>query len=90
MLGLVDDIIGISEIGIKAQQMNALINVKTVEKGLRFGHTKCKTMVVGKNTETIVTNPLETIVTNPLETIVTNPLESILCTKSRNWKGHTN
>ena len=82
MLGLVDDIIGISEIGIKAQQMNALINVKTVEKGLRFGHTKCKTMVVGKNTETIVTNPLETI--------ETNPLESILCTKSRNWKGHTN
>ena len=58
MLGLVDDIIGISEIGIKAQQMNALINVKTAEKGLRFGHTKCKTMVVGKNTESVVTNPL--------------------------------
>ena len=38
--------------------MNALINVKTAEKGLRFGHTKCKTMVVGKNTESVVTNPL--------------------------------
>ena len=37
MLGLVDDIIGITEVGFKAQQMNALINVKTAEKGLRFG-----------------------------------------------------
>ena len=28
ILGLVDDIIGISEVGFKAQQMNAIINVK--------------------------------------------------------------
>ena len=28
MLGLIDDIIGISEIGFKAHQMNAVINVK--------------------------------------------------------------
>ena len=45
MLGLIDDIIGISEIGFKAHQMNALINVKTAEKGLRFGPSKCKTMI---------------------------------------------
>ena len=37
MLGLVDDLIGISDVGRKSQQINALINVKTSEKGLRFG-----------------------------------------------------
>ena len=50
ILGLVDDIIGISEVGFKAQQMNAIINVKTAEKGLRFGPLKCKTMVIGRDT----------------------------------------
>ena len=50
ILGLVDDIIGISEVGFKAQQMNAIINVKTAEKGLRFGPLKCKTMVIGGDT----------------------------------------
>ena len=53
MLGLVDDIIGISEPGYKAQQMNALINVKTAEKGLRFGPSKCKSMLIGKETNAI-------------------------------------
>ena len=47
-MGLVDDIIGISAIGIKAQQMNALLNIKTAEKGLRFGPSKCQTMIVGR------------------------------------------
>ena len=31
-LGLVDDIIGVTESGIKAQLMNVFINVKTAEK----------------------------------------------------------
>ena len=34
MLGMVDDIIGVSEAGYKAQQLNAVINTKTAEKGL--------------------------------------------------------
>ena len=58
MLGLVDDIIGISEVGMKAQQMNALINIKTAEKGLRFGPSKCKTMVVGEEKEAVIKNAL--------------------------------
>ena len=33
-LGLVDDIIGVTEAGIKAQEMNAFINMKTAQKGL--------------------------------------------------------
>ena len=58
MLGLVDDVIGISEVGTKAHQMNALINAKTAEKGLRFGPEKCKTMIVGKDIKSVDTNPL--------------------------------
>ena len=58
ILGLVDDVIGISEAGIRAHQLNALINVKTAEKGLRFGPAKCKTLVVGKDTKSVLTNAL--------------------------------
>ena len=58
MLGLVDDLIGISEVGRKSQQMNALINVKTAEKGLRFGPSKCKTMVVGNEKKAVISNAL--------------------------------
>ena len=36
LLGLVDDIIGVTNAGYRAQQMNALINVKTAEKDLNF------------------------------------------------------
>ena len=36
-LGLVDDIIGVSEAGVKAQMLNAFINTKTAEKSLQFG-----------------------------------------------------
>ena len=35
LLGLVDDTIGVTEVGYKAQMMNAFINVKTAEKGLQ-------------------------------------------------------
>ena len=47
--GLVDDIVGISEAGYKAQQQNVFINLKTAEKTLQFGVSKCKSMLVGKN-----------------------------------------
>ena len=39
--------------------MNALINVKTAEKRLQFGIKKCKTMLVGKNTENCLNSELE-------------------------------
>ena len=48
-LGLVDDIVGITEVGHKAQQLNSLINLKTAEKSLQFGVNKCKAMIVGKS-----------------------------------------
>ena len=48
-LGLVDDIVGITEVGYKAQQLNAFINLKTAEKTLQFGVKKCKSMLVCKD-----------------------------------------
>ena len=51
MLGLVDDIIGVTEAGFKAAQMNSIINVKTAEKCLQFGVSKCKSMFIGKKKE---------------------------------------
>ena len=57
-LGLVDDIIGITEAGYKAQELNAFINVKTAEKSLQFGPKKCKSMLVGKDKERVLNSPL--------------------------------
>ena len=57
-LGLVDDIIGVTEAGIKAQKMNSFINLKTAEKTLQFGPTKCKTMLVGKNVKNVINSGL--------------------------------
>ena len=48
LLGLVETL-SETKAGYKAQQMNALFNVKTAEKGLRFGPSKCKFMLIGKN-----------------------------------------
>ena len=48
LLALVDDVIGITEAGYKAAQMNEIINLKTAEKCLQFGIKKCKSMFVGK------------------------------------------
>ena len=57
-LGLVDDVIGVTEAGFKAQQLNAILNVKTSEKCLQYGVTKCKSMLVGKNSESIINTEL--------------------------------
>ena len=48
ILGQVDDIIGVAEAGFKSNQLNAYINVKTSDKELQFGPSKCKTMIVSK------------------------------------------
>ena len=37
ILGLVDDIIGVTEAGFKAQMMNTILNYKSAEKRLQFG-----------------------------------------------------
>ena len=52
-LGLVDDIVGISEAGYKSQQQNAFINLKTAEKTLQFGVTKCKSMLISKDRDSV-------------------------------------
>ena len=57
-LGLVDDIIGVTEVGLAAQKMNAFINIKTAEKKLQFGPTKCKSMPVGKNVQNVINSDL--------------------------------
>ena len=44
-------LIGVSEAGFKAIQMNSYLNVKTLDKYLQFGHNKCKTMIVSKQKE---------------------------------------
>ena len=49
ILGLVDDIIAVSEAGHKAQMINTILNLKSAEKGLQFGVNKCKAMIVGKS-----------------------------------------
>ena len=46
ILGQIDDLVGVTEPGYKAQQMNAYLNVMTVDKYLQFGPDKCKTMLV--------------------------------------------
>ena len=43
---------------MKAQQMNAFINLKTAEKTLQFGPTECKTMLIEKNTENVIYSDL--------------------------------
>ena len=48
MLGLVDDMIGVTTAGYKTQQLDALLNVKTAEKRLQFGVSKCKSMLISK------------------------------------------
>ena len=58
-LGMVDDIVGITEAGYQASQLNAFINVKTAEKTLQFGPAKCQYMVVGKNADTVTQNSLQ-------------------------------
>ena len=42
---------GITEFGYKAHQLNAMINLKTAEKTLQFGVTKCKSMLISKQRE---------------------------------------
>ena len=57
-LGMVDDIVGITEPGIQAQKMNAFLNIKTAEKYLQFGVEKCKSMLIGKQSENCINSEL--------------------------------
>ena len=58
MLALVDDLVGVTYAGHRAQQMNAAINIKSAEKRLQFGENKCKSMLIGKKSEQIMNNSI--------------------------------
>ena len=58
MFGFVDDSVGITEAGYKAQMFNALFNIKTAEKFLQFGVKKCKYMLVGHSIENFHKTPV--------------------------------
>ena len=58
ILGLVDDIIGVTEAGFKAQMMNTILNYKSAEKRLQFGISKCKYMMIGKKKENVINNTI--------------------------------
>ena len=57
-MGLVDDIIGVTEAGFKTQMMNTILNYKSAEKRLQFGISKCKYMMIGKKKENIINNTI--------------------------------
>ena len=59
MMALVDDLIGVTKAGYKAQQMNTALNVKTAEKRLQFGVKKCKSMLISKDIVAIPNNGLK-------------------------------
>ena len=48
LLGIVDDILIVSQSGHKTSRMNGLINEKTAIKSSQFGHEKCHMMHIGK------------------------------------------
>ena len=60
LLGMVDDLIGIIEAGHQAREINALIDIKTAEKRLKFSDSKCKTILVGRSSEKFHHNKLYT------------------------------
>ena len=49
LLGMVDDILAVSESGYKTSKMNGFLNAKTAVKRLQFGPEKCHVMYVGSN-----------------------------------------
>ena len=56
VLGMIDDLAGVSESGVKAVQLNSYINVKSAEKCLQFGLEKCKTLSIAhKSARSVVT-----------------------------------
>ena len=58
-LGLVDDIVGITNAGADSLQLNSFINIRTAEKGLQFGPSKCNYMLIGKSLKNVHQPKLE-------------------------------
>ena len=58
VLGMIDDLVGVSESGVKTAQLNAYINVKTAEKKPQFRPNKCHTMTIAHKSVTSVKSDL--------------------------------
>ena len=48
---MIDDLITVSECGIRTTMINSYINTKTAIKKLQFGTEKCKKIHIGKSKE---------------------------------------
>ena len=76
-LGMVDDLLTISECGVETNLMNQYINFKTGSKRLQFGTSKCVKMHIGKS-ENILCKDLHVggwrvdVVTDPVTGKVSN------------------
>ena len=58
VLGMVDDLAGVSESGMKAVQLNSFINLKTAEKKLQFGPDKCHILTIAHKSKTVLETDL--------------------------------
>ena len=58
ILGMIDDVAGISESGVKSKELNAFINVKSAEKKLQFGPDKCNILTIAHKNVKVVENSL--------------------------------
>ena len=54
ILGLVDDLVGVTQAGFRSQQLNVMMNVKTSEIGLQFGIKKMQILNYWINFNTIL------------------------------------
>ena len=59
ILGMMDDTATVTEAGFKTELMNAHIVDHTANKILQFNDTKCKTMNIGKNPDSIIDQDIQ-------------------------------
>ena len=87
MLGMVDDMLGVTEAGHKAQEMNTIIGYKSAEKRLQFGSSKCKKILVGKSIQNFHRNSIFvdnwTVEYKCNKPIVSNDKANICCSQNK-------
>ena len=84
-LGMVDDLLTITECGVKTTMMNQYINFKTGTKRLQFGTKKCIKMHIGKMKSDILCKDLH--VGDWKEDVITDP-ETGKSFKSEHFNGY--
>jgi hypothetical protein len=84
-LGMVDDLLTISECGVKTTLMNQFINFKTGTKRLQFGTAKCIKMHIGKGESNILCKDLQ--VGGWKVDVITDPITG-KCSRSESFIGY--